>query len=169
VTFAGLPSDIDSVIARYRCCELSTISGDGTPVTWPAVPLPLPDRRQLLLTTSIGFPAKAANIRREPRVSLLYSDPTGSGLPDPPAVLVQGTARVDDEVRTCGADLEAHWRLVRSRQPASRWFSASAPARWFLDWYHMRLLIYVTPERVLWWPHRDTTVPPHRRDLADVA
>jgi hypothetical protein len=102
-------------------------------------------------------------------VSLLFSDPTGSGLDNPPAVLVQGTATADDEIVTAGGDLEAHWRLVGSRQPASRWFSASAPARWFPDWYYMRLLIYVTPRRVLWWPNGDTAVAPHRRDLTDVA
>ena len=39
--------------------------------------------------TSYGKAQKVVNIRRNPRVSLLFSDSTGSGLLDPPAVLVQ--------------------------------------------------------------------------------
>lgn len=164
----GLPVDVRDVLSRFLCCELATLGRDGTPTAWPAVPLFLPDRGRFLLTTSIGFSVKATNIRRDPRVSLLYSDPTGSGLTDAPSVLVQGTATAVDEVQTHGADLDAHWRLVSSRQPVSRRFSATAPARWFMDWYFMRLLIYVTPIRALWWPGRDTSAAPERLDLTDV-
>jgi hypothetical protein len=39
----------------------------------------------LLITTSIAFPQKAFNIRRDARVALLFSDPTGSGLNRAPA------------------------------------------------------------------------------------
>jgi hypothetical protein len=41
-----------------------------------------------VITTSIGLPHKAYNVRRNPRVALLYSDPTGSGLDSRPEVLV---------------------------------------------------------------------------------
>lgn len=163
-----LPADVGAVLGGFLCCELSTVARDGTPVAWPAVPLHLPERGVLLLTTSIGFPVKAANIRREPRVSLLFSDPTGSGLPDPPTVEVQGTATVADDVQTWGGDLTAHWRRVNSLQPAGRAFSGSPPVRWFMDWYFMRLLIYVTPRRVRWWPGGDTTAAPRELDLTDV-
>jgi hypothetical protein len=40
------------------------------------VPVLLPERGQILLTTGIGFAVKAANVRRDGRVSLLFSDPT---------------------------------------------------------------------------------------------
>lgn len=157
-----LPGEVGSVLSRFLCCELATLARDGTPVAWPAVPLHLPHRGQFLLTTTIGFPVKVANIRRDPRVSLLFSDATGSGLESPPTVLVQGTATADDDVQTWGADLEAHWRRVSALQPAGRRFSSSAPARWFMDWYYMRLLIRVRPTRILWWPGGDTSVPPRR-------
>jgi general stress protein 26 len=100
VTLAELPAEVLAVLREFRCCEMATVGPDGTPVAWPMVPLLLLDRAQLLLTTSIGFAAKAANVRREPRVSMLFSDPTGSGLSDPPAVLVSGTASVGERVET---------------------------------------------------------------------
>lgn len=169
MTLAELPAEVLAVLREFRCCEMATVGPDGTPAAWPMVPLLLLDRDQLLLTTSIGFAAKAANVRREPRVSMLFSDPTGSGLSDPPAVLVSGTASVGERVETAGDDLEAHWRLVGARQPVSRWFAASAPGRWFMDWYYMRLLIYVTPRSVLWWPAGETAAAPRRYDLPHVA
>lgn len=161
-----LPDEVWSVLACFLVCELATIGRDGAPQTWPAVPLLLPERGQVLLTTSIGFPVKAANIRRNPRVSLLWSDPTGSGLSAPPSVLVQGHATVDDDVATWNDDLARHWRRVREVQPASRRFTAP-PLRGFLDWYFMRLLIRVAPRRVSWWAGGDTSRVPMVRELPD--
>jgi pyridoxamine 5'-phosphate oxidase-like protein len=158
-TVLDLPSDVHAVLAGFVTCEVATLGRDETPLAWPAVPLLLPERGQVLLTTTIGFPAKAANIRRDPRVSLLYSDPTGSGLESPPSVLVQGTATVSDSVVTWNDDLGRHWRRVRAVQPSSRLFSSPA-VRWFLDWYFMRLLIHVSVRRVSWWPGGDTSRPP---------
>lgn len=154
-----LPDDVRAVMARFLVCEFATIGRDGAPWTWPVVPLLLPERGQLLLTTSIGFSGKAANIRRDPRVSLLWSDPTGSGLTAPPAVLVQGYATVGDGVETWNDDLARHWRRVREVQPSSRWTTAR-PLRRVMDWYFMRLLIHVTPRRVSWWAGGDTSRAP---------
>ncbi len=39
-----------------------------------------PETGKFLLTTSVALPVKAFNIRRDPHVALLFSDPTGSGL-----------------------------------------------------------------------------------------
>jgi len=47
-----------------------------------------------VIAVSIAFPVKAYNARKHSQVSMLFSDPTGSGLTDPPAVLVQGDAAV---------------------------------------------------------------------------
>lgn len=156
----ALPAPVAEVLAAFRCCEVSTLTAAGAPVTWPAVALHLPEQGQLVLSTSIGFPVKALNLRRDPRVSLLFSDPTGSGLTDPSHVLVQGHARVSDDVRTWGGDLTAHWARVGALQPVSRFFSRTPPVRWFMGFYYQRLVIHVTPSRVRWWPHGDTTRAP---------
>lgn len=46
------------VIENYFTCEFTTLSRDGSPVTWPVTPRILEDSR-FLLTTSIGLPQKA--------------------------------------------------------------------------------------------------------------
>ena len=136
---------------------------------WPMVPLWLPERGQVVLTTSIGFPVKARQLRRDPRVALLFSDPTGSGKDAPPMVLLQGTAEVSGRVLTHSPDLLAHWARVHAIQPASRLFSAAAPLRWFMDWYYMRLVVNVQVDRVLCWPDRDINSAPQVVDVAGCA
>ncbi len=90
---------------------------------------------------------------------MLYSDPTGSSLAAPPAVLVQGDAICPDQIVTRSEELDALGRLIMVRQPVSARYSANPLARWLSDWYLMRLLIYITPRRIRWWPHGDFSRP----------
>jgi hypothetical protein len=124
-----------------------------------------PDKKRFLFTTSIGLPQKAFNIRRNPKVSLLFSDPTGSGLVDPPAVLVQGTAEAPDELVTEDTEFDELARLVFRRQPAGELYSSNPVMRCLFDWYYMRLGITVTPSRILWWDRGDFVLEP--RELSD--
>lgn len=152
-----LPPEVEEVFREFRTCEFSTLTKKGTPVTWPVAPLFKSETGRFFITTSIGLPQKAFNVRLNPRVSMLFSDPTGSGLTDPPAVLVQGDAEAPDQVITSSPELEELFELVSERQPAGAMFSADARA----DWYYMRLLIWVTPRRILWWDQGDFTSMPH--------
>jgi hypothetical protein len=124
---------------------------------------------QFMTTTSIGLPDKALNIRRNPRVSLLFSDPTGSGLFDPPAVLVQGDAVAPDEIKTSIGGFENEITLVYRRQPAGTMYTSNPAMRWFSDWYFMRLEITITPRRILWWEHGDVSSTPSFVEGAHVA
>ena len=76
----NLPEPVDAVIRAFHTCEFATVVRDGTPIVWPTVALYLTERAQFLVTTSIALPQKAFNIRRNPHVSLLFSNPVGSGL-----------------------------------------------------------------------------------------
>src|SRR5215208_5678156 len=106
----SLPSDVVEVFREFRTCEMSTLARDGTPITWPTLPFWRPEEGRFLITTSIGLPHKAFNVRRNGRVSLLFSDPTASGLTNPPAVLVQSDAEAPNEVETSMTDREEYWR-----------------------------------------------------------
>ncbi len=168
--FTSIPPEVTAVWQNFRACEFSTMAKDGTPITWPLAVQYQPDPFRFLLTTSIGLPQKAINIRRNPRVSLLFSDPTGSGLENPPAVLVQGTATAPDNVITKVNGLEAYWRdTIFRRQPASKIFSSNFLMRKLMDWYYMRLLIFVTPEVLHWWPEGDFSRPARAIKVKDVA
>jgi hypothetical protein len=148
------PPGIEEVFREFRTCEFSTLARDGTPITRPLVTLWQPEER-FVLTTSIGLPRKALNARRDGRVSLLFSDPTASGLEHPPAVLVQGDAEVPDEIKTSPNHLREYWKRLFRIQPAGKMYGANPLMRYLTDWYYMRLYIYIRPKRILVWPEGD--------------
>lgn len=157
-----LPPEVEMVFREFSLCEFSTLARDGTPITWPVAPFYQPDTGCFLITTSIGLPQKAFNIRRNPKVSLLFSDPVTSGLVDPPTVLVQGTAEAPDELITSFDRLKENILSpsARERQPRGSMFSSNPVMRYLMDFYYMRLYIWVTPRRILWWKSRDLSRAP---------
>jgi pyridoxamine 5'-phosphate oxidase-like protein len=149
-----LPADVEAVLRRFYTCEMTTLNARGEPLTWPVEPFFDDQAGTLVATASIAFPVKALNARRNPRVSMLYSDPTGSGLKDAPAVLVQGDASVT-ESREWTPQSAEHFRTSVLRQPDSRKFITNPVARRLFTFYFQRLTITVRPRRILVWAHRD--------------
>jgi Pyridoxamine 5'-phosphate oxidase len=134
------------VLAAYRTCEFATVTRRGTPIAWPLVSWQRPDG-SFIVTTTIGFPQKAFNVRRTPDVAMLFSDATGSGLFDPPQILVQGTASCPDEIVTDVSGLPEYWTRLMRRQPSSKSLSSFVGRR-LMDFYYMRLIITVTPATI---------------------
>lgn len=147
------------MLRKFRCAEFSTIAREGCPLAVQVSPLWQPAEGRLLVTTGIGLPDKAYNARRDPHVALLFSNPTGSGLDDPPAVLVQGDATVS-ELTLWDDDLAEFWPWIMTRQPIGQLWSGNPITRWLMDWYWMRILIHIEPIRLRWWPHRDISTEP---------
>ena len=165
-----IPPDALAILKNYRTCEFTTLSAKGAPVTWPLCARLLDDGR-FLLTTSIAMPQKAFNIRRNPKVSLLFSEPRGSGTDKSGAVLVQGDAVCEDRIvadMTTVPELEGYIvENIFSRQPKGKFMSSWIGKRLFPS-YYMRLLIYVKPTRIRWWPTRDFSQAPSRIEVSNV-
>jgi hypothetical protein len=159
---ASLPDDVQQVFDRFVTTEYTTIDRSGHPITWPVTPYYRPGDGAIDLTTGIGYPKKARDAQANPRVSLLFSDPTGSGLDRPPMVLVQGTAKVDE------ADLEAnrkrYERESNEKLPATKDMHPPEFLRRRLSWYYARVYVYVRPERVYVWPAGDISAEPELHD-----
>jgi hypothetical protein len=153
-----ISEDLKSVVSAYRTCEFLTISRDGTPIAWPTISVQQPDGT-FLISTSIGLPQKAFNVRRNPAVALLFSDPTASGLNGAPAVLVQGTASCPDEIVTSVLRVPELWLRIFDRQPSSRTNHSNAISRRLMDFYYVRLLITITPTSVRTVPALPATGP----------
>ena len=154
-----LPADVQAVLTSFFTCEFTTLNRQGDPLTWPTVPYFDVAAGEILVSASIAFPVKALNARRHPRVSMLFSDPTGSGLIDPPAVLVQGDAAVTEALEWTDRSTVLFKQSV-IRQPDSRKFIANRIARRLFTFYFQRLSIVVTPRRILHWPQRDFSRSP---------
>src|SRR3954453_24107967 len=159
---ASLPPDVQQVFTRFVTPEYTTIDPKGQPITWPVTPYYREGAGAIDVTTAIGYPKKARDAQRNPHVALLFSDPTGCGLEDPPMVLVQGTAHVDD--RDLEANRERYARESVAKLPATRGQQPPAPLQRFFGWYYTRLYINVRPERVYVWPRRAPAAEPQLLD-----
>jgi hypothetical protein len=144
---------VQAVFDRFITTELTTIDRHGQPITWPVTPYYSPGDPCIDVSTGLGYPKKARDAQANPLVSLLFSDPTGSGLSDPPMVLVQGSADVDD--RDLEANRERYARESAQKLPATAKLIPPAPIRRRLDWYFARIYVHIRPERVYVWPGGD--------------
>jgi Pyridoxamine 5'-phosphate oxidase len=155
---ATLPQDVQRVFERFITTEYTTVDAEGQPITWPVIPYYRAGDPNIDITTGLGYPKKAKDARRNPHVSLLFSDPSGSRLERPPAVLVQGAANVDD------ADLDANRERYRreglEKLPGAREWYPPKLVQPLFDWYLTRIYVHVRPERVYVWPEGDFTREP---------
>jgi hypothetical protein len=153
-----LPAELVELVERTQVCEHASLTRDGRPVTWPLAPY-VGAGGSLDVTTGLTYPNKAERARRDPRVALLFSSPVGTGLTEPPVVLVQGLASVRD------ADLQAttdrYVRDVRRKAPEAYRRIPDRVLRG-MDWYFARIYIEMTPLRALIWPGGRLDVEPER-------
>jgi hypothetical protein len=159
---ASLPEAVQAVFDRFITTEYTTIDAAGRPITWPVTPYYGPGDPCIDITTGLGYPKKANDARRNPKVALLFSDPTGCGLDGPPTVLVQGTAAVDD------INLEAN-RIRYEKEsveklPAVKDMNPPDFMKRMLGWYYTRIYVHVRPERVYVWERGDLSAEPQLFD-----
>jgi hypothetical protein len=144
-----------SQIAAYRVAEFVTLAHDGSPVGWPLTPEL--EGNRLAFSTGYVYPGKARNAQRDPRVAVLYSDPTASGrTDDDPLVLVQGRCEVFDEDLQANTEryVAQHLRKTTPLAPMLR----IPGLRQLLVGYLTRVWMEVIPEREISWPR--TGMPP---------
>jgi hypothetical protein len=90
---ATLPAEVRECFARYVTAEFTTVDERQQPITRPVTPTYVDGG------ATIDVEATPGPSPDDPRVALLFSDPSGSGVAAPAQVLVQGTAAVAENVR----------------------------------------------------------------------
>jgi hypothetical protein len=159
---SSLPPEIREVFETFITCEYTTVDARQQPIVWPVTPYYSSGGETIDVTTGLGYPKKADDAQRNPHVSLLFSDPTGSGTDRGARVLVQGTADVDD--RDLTANRERYWRESGEKLPATKSMHPPKPLRGLFNWYYTRIYVKVRPERVFVWPDGDPANPPEMLD-----
>ena len=159
---ASLPREVQEAFDRFITCEYTTLDATGQPIVWPVTPYYEPGAASIDITTGVGYPKKADDAKRHPSVSLLFSDPTGSGISSGISVLVQGTAEVDE--RDLDANRDRYWRESAEKLPGTKEMHPPKPLRGMLAWYYARIYVKVRPERVFVWPAGDVTREPVLHD-----
>lgn len=171
-----LPAEVTAVFRHFFTAEMTSLARDGTPITWPVMPIFWQKKGLFVAFTSIGLPQKALNFRRNPEAALLFSEPTGSDLLKPPIVLVQGRAVAEDRLIVSGEDADPELiealgiqaRKMIERQPAMPLYISNPVTRYMMDWYFMRLMIVIEPKTITWWKDGDYGNPPQRWEAGHV-
>ena len=144
------PNWVQDVFDRYLICEFTSID-NGKPVTFPM--LFFYDQNKFVVTSSILFSKKIEHLKRNPKVSLLFSNPEGSGV-EKHVILVQGMAKTDD------SDLDHGWEkylpMWRKKEPYIDGFLA---AREQFAWFWKRIVVEVEPRKIRAWKNGDTSRP----------
>lgn len=159
---SSLPQEVQEAFDRFITCEFTTIDAAGQPIAWPVTPYYQPGSPSIDVTTGIGYPKKADDAKRHPSVSLLFSDPTGSGVESGIAALVQGTAEVNED--DLDANRDRYWRESAEKLPGTKDMHPPKPLRGMLGWYYARIYVHVRPERVFVWPDGDVSREPQVHD-----
>lgn len=147
-----LPDDVTCVLDRTLACELSMCAGNGPPITIPMAFLWRPDTWQFVLSSGIVVRKKLDRLRRDQRVALSFSEFFGSGLSEPPAVLVQGVATVVDKV-FAAEGMEDFWRMLFQKKPGAQEVLCDPEERTGLRAkFYWRARILVRPEK-MWTMH----------------
>src|ERR687889_1294992 len=141
---ATLPEPVERLLESALVAELTVVSAQGRPVTYPLIPLY--DGERVYLTSSTLFSRKLGHIKRNPHVSLSITDPVSVGGRTDRAT-IQGDARVIEE------DPHGGWeRLLpiwERKEPSIVYFLKQRVA---LPLFFERSLIEIVPRRVLYWP-----------------
>ena len=148
VNETGWPQALTEAVAQFHVAHLATLSRAGAPVCWPMTPYPSPDGRAIEFSTGVTYPLKAERARRNPKVGFLI-DPADTKGQEGSILLVQGLATVSD------ADLQANTdRYVSSslKKTGKAWRGQPAFLVRMQTWYWVRVMVRVTPLRVLSWP-----------------
>ena len=159
---ASLPDHVKSVFETFITTEYTTVDRRGQPISWPVTPYYRRGDACIDVSTGLGYPKKAKDARLNPKVAMLFSDPTGCGMEDAPQVLVQGTADVDDA--DLDANRERYLRESAAKLPETVKMAPPKALRRFFDWYYTRIYVHVRPERVYVWHGGDATNEPQLFD-----
>jgi Pyridoxamine 5'-phosphate oxidase len=159
---ASLPDEIKRVFESFITSEYTTVDRRGQPICWPCTPYYERGGPCIDISTGLGYPKKAKDARLNPKVAMLFSDPTGSGMENAPQVLVQGTAEVDDA--DLDANRERYLREAAVKLPAMAKMMPPKAFQRFFDWYYTRIYVHVRPERVYVWAGGDATNEPQLFD-----
>lgn len=146
------PAELMPVFQKFLTVEYATMTAAGAPLTYPVTPYT--GEKTLDVSTGLSYPLKAERARRNPKVCLLYSYPRGSGLDNPPTVLVYGHAAVRDA--NLQANTDRYVRYVAPNMPLPPFILRT------MNWYFSRIWVEITPLKALWWERGNLDSQPQR-------
>lgn len=154
-----ITSEHIDLFERFIAAEYAYLSPRGLPLCWPVTPYWVAERGVLAIATGVAYPRKADYAKVTPEVALYFSDPTGSGIPNAPSILVKGIATVLDE--DLQENTDRYVKAIRQKFTAARLAVNSITVK-LLDFYLPRLWVEIEPMSVEERPHGSRPPSPSR-------
>jgi hypothetical protein len=150
-----LPPEIERLLDVALVAELTVVAAmSGRPITYPLIPLY--DGQHVLMSSAVLFSRKLRHLKENPRVAVSLSDPVGVPAEPFARATILGDARVLDT-----EDPHSSWErllpLWRAKEPA---IDKLVKQRFGLPLFFERVVIEISPVRVLYWPGGDTARAP---------
>ncbi len=157
----ALPYPVARLIDAALVGELTVVGPDGSPITYPMVPLLWGDR--IFMTSSVLDCTKIGHIKANPRVSFSITNPDATGT-FAGKVTIQCDARIADD------DPHAGWeRLLPNWKRKDTATVGLLKARLGFPLIFERVLIELTPRQTSFWPDGRTDQAPQTTVAAEVA
>ena len=150
-----LPSAVSEVFENALVCEFTVVSPKGRPVTHPLLPLYDSQEGRLYVTSSVLFSRKLDHVKRNPKVSALFSNREALLVSPYRIVLVKGVAKVGEE------DVHHGWEkllpLWRKKEP---YIDSFVKMRYALPLFWERSVVEISPVKVYAWLNGDSNTQP---------
>ncbi|MEM2787323.1 MAG: hypothetical protein QXJ58_03510 [Archaeoglobaceae archaeon] len=159
-----IPEWIEDIFDRYLTAEFTYLDGD-TPRTIAVLPYYDSKRKSIVITTSPAFYKKVSCVKRNPMVSILFSNSKYSGIEGNAVVLVYGLAKVDEDIEknmsyimNLMINQKDSWKKTVVAKMVEELMSPMAKK--LMDWYVYRIVIEVKPQKILVWQNGNLDKPP---------
>jgi len=151
----SLPKSAVDLIQCANYSHFATVSAAGVPIDTPLLMFPAEDLSHIGFATGLAYPVKAERARRNPKIGLLIE-----GRDDEPVISIAGIGTVKD------SDIQANAERYISETGC---YGVGVNEPWEVGhkavWYWARIIVDVTPKRILWWDNKAAMdLPPHRWD-----
>ena len=159
---ATLPAEVQQVFDRFVTTEFTTVDGPRPADHLAADPLLPAGDPCIDVTTGLGYPKKATTPRANPKVALLFSDPTGSGS----RARRRCSCRAPPTSTTATSTPTASATSARAREAARHQARCAAEGRSSASsaGTSTRIYIHVRPERIYVWADGDSPREPRLFD-----
>ncbi len=159
---ASLPEPIEQLLNAALVAELTVLDSNGTPVTYPLIPLY--DGERIYMTSSVLFSKKLEHIKENPRVSVTITDPIATDVDHFNRATIQGDARVVED------DLHSGWERVlplwTEKEPI---ITELVKKRFAMPLFWERSVIEISPFRIFLWPDGRTDKEPQTFEVRGAA
>ena len=166
-----IPEWIEEVFEKYLTAVFTYLDVEN-PRLIAVLPYYDAKKKSIVITTSPAFYKKVSCVKKNPRVSVLFSNSKYSGVEEKAVVLVYGVAKVNENleenmnyINDLMSNMGECWKKTVLAKMVKELMSPLAKR--LMDWYLYRIVIEVKPQKLLIWRDGNLENVPEVLEVAD--